>query len=41
MSNRGVKFITYGWLGFITENLIISHNREYLIERLGSEITYK
>ena len=41
MSNKGVKFITFGWIGFIAENVIISHNREQIINFLGNEKLYK
>ena len=39
LKDKGVKYITFGWIGFISENLIISHNREYIINHLGGEKT--
>ena len=40
-SDKGVKIITLGWSGFILENLIVSHNREYIISHLGGENLYR
>ena len=31
LKDKGVKIIVCGWLGFIAENLVVSHNREYII----------
>ncbi|KNC81639.1 hypothetical protein SARC_06044 [Sphaeroforma arctica JP610] len=31
LKHPGVKYIFYGWTFFITENLVMSHNREYII----------
>lgn len=36
-----MKWIATGWIGFISENVLISHNRDEIIERLGSESSYK
>ncbi len=36
-SHRGVRWVTLGWVGFITENLVLSHNREYLITNFGDD----
>lgn len=36
-SHSGVRFIAAGWLGFITENLVLSENRTYIIENFGEE----
>jgi uncharacterized membrane protein len=36
-ANKGVRFVTAGWLGFITENLVLSHNREYIISTYGDD----
>jgi hypothetical protein len=33
--NKGVRLVTIGWIGFISENLILSHNREYIINYYG------
>ena len=33
--HKGVRYITLGWTGFITENLVMSHNREYIIDYLN------
>ena len=30
IKDKGVKYITFGWLGFIAENIVVSHNREYI-----------
>ena len=35
MNHKGVRWISIGWTSFIAENVVISHNREYLIEKLG------
>ena len=34
---RGSKYIAFGWLGFITENLVLSHNREEIIGAYGKD----
>ncbi len=39
LQNTGVRWITAGWVGFLAENFILSHNRDELIDRLG-ESTY-
>ena len=39
--HKGVKLIVGGWSFFIAENLIISHNKESLVELFGSEKLYK
>lgn len=36
LADRAVKWIGLGWLGFISENLIISDNREWIIENYGN-----
>jgi uncharacterized membrane protein len=36
-NNKGVKFVAIGWVGFIAENLVLSHNREYLIKNYGDD----
>ena len=41
IKDKGVKYITFGWLGFIAENIVVSHNREYIISHLGGEKSYK
>lgn len=35
--HSGVRFVAAGWLGFITENLVLSENRTYIIETFGEE----
>ena len=35
LRHKGVKWITLGWAGFITENLVLSHNRDWIIEEFG------
>ena len=39
-SHKGVKLIVGGWSFFIAENLILSQNRQYVVEKLGSERKY-
>ena len=34
---RGSKYIAFGWIGFITENLVLSHNREEIINAYGKD----
>lgn len=41
LKDKGVKYIGMGWVCFIGENIIVSHNREWLIEQLGSERRYR
>lgn len=39
----GVRWVAAGWIGFISENLILSHNRDYIISHYGDDnyhITY-
>ena len=36
LSHSGVKWISLGWSAFILENVLLSHNREYIIDRFGS-----
>ena len=33
--HRGVRWVTFGWVAFIAENLVLSHNREDIIAKLG------
>jgi uncharacterized membrane protein len=35
MKHKGVRWITLGWVAFIGENLVMSHNREWIIEQFG------
>mmetsp|Transcript_25225 Transcript_25225/g.25440 ORF Transcript_25225/g.25440 Transcript_25225/m.25440 type:complete len:276 (-) Transcript_25225:7-834(-) len=37
VADRGVLFVTVGWLSFMTENLILSHNRNEIIAHFGSD----
>jgi uncharacterized membrane protein len=37
IQNQGVRWISAGWIGFIAENLILSENRQYIIENLGDD----
>lgn len=37
LAHKGVRWITFGWSAFIAENVILSHNREYIIERFGEQ----
>ena len=34
---RGSKWIAAGWIGFITENLVLSENRQYIIDNYGKD----
>lgn len=36
-SHPGVRWIAGGWAAFITENLVLSHNRDYLITNFSDE----
>ena len=38
--HKGVQLIVGGWTFFIGENLLLSENRDYLVEELG-EKTYR
>ncbi|KAJ3076441.1 CAAX prenyl protease [Podochytrium sp. JEL0797] len=40
LSHRGTKWIFIGWTGFIAENLILSENRELLVDSFGED-SYK
>lgn len=33
VAHKGIRWITIGWSGFIAENLILSHNKEWLVDR--------
>eukprot|EP01060_Flectonema_neradi_P031724 TRINITY_DN4891_c1_g3_i1.p1 TRINITY_DN4891_c1_g3~~TRINITY_DN4891_c1_g3_i1.p1 ORF type:complete len:246 (+),score=30.18 TRINITY_DN4891_c1_g3_i1:41-778(+) len=35
MTARGVRWVALGWVGFIGENLVMSENRELVIEQFG------
>jgi len=35
LTHKGVRFIAGGWTFFIAENLVLSENRETLVDRLG------
>jgi len=35
--SAGLRWIGFGWVGFISENLVISENREAIINRIGDE----
>ena len=37
LSNKAIKWISFGWIGFITENVIISDNREWIIDNYGND----
>lgn len=41
LKDKGVKFILIGWTSFIAENVVVSHNRDYIINQLGGENTYR
>lgn len=36
LADKAVKWIGLGWIGFISENVIISDNREWIIENYGN-----
>src|SRR5690349_1782159 len=37
LSSKGVRWIGLGWTGFILENVVMSHNRDWIIENFGSD----
>eukprot|EP01031_Cornospumella_fuschlensis_P037141 gene37141-45083_t len=37
LKHPGVRWISLGWIGFITENVVVSHNRDYLIAHIGDD----
>lgn len=37
MCHRGIFLVSAGWVSFITENLVLSHNRDYIISNYGSD----
>ena len=37
IAHKGVRWITFGWSAFIAENVVLSHNREYIIETFGEQ----
>lgn len=37
-AHKGIRWITIGWTGFIAENLILSHNKEYLVTNFGEDV---
>lgn len=37
LKSKGIKWITFGWLSFIAENIILSENRTEIIERFGTD----
>lgn len=41
LADKGVKFILLGWGGFIAENVIVTHNRDFIISHLGGENFYR
>lgn len=36
-SSKAVRWIGFGWIGFITENVVISDNREWIIQNYGND----
>jgi len=34
-ANKAIKFIGLGWTGFILENVVMSHNRDWIISEFG------
>jgi len=41
LRDKGVKYIFFGWTGFITENLVVTHNRDFIIQYTGGEKNYR
>lgn len=39
-SHTGVRWITLGWAAFIGENLVLSHNRDAIIEQFGRSVYF-
>ncbi len=42
-SSKAVRWISFGWTAFIAENVILSQNREWIIEKYGKDnyhVTY-
>lgn len=37
LAHPGVRWIGLGWTGFIGENLVLSHNRQAIINRFGNQ----
>mmetsp|Transcript_24169 Transcript_24169/g.24775 ORF Transcript_24169/g.24775 Transcript_24169/m.24775 type:complete len:168 (+) Transcript_24169:62-565(+) len=37
LSSKGIRWISFGWIGFILENLILSENRTKIIEAFGDD----
>lgn len=37
MQHQGVRWITFGWSAFIAENLVMSHNRQWIISEFGDD----
>ena len=37
LRHKGVRWIALGWAGFITENVVLSHNREWIITEFGKD----
>ena len=40
VNDKGVLLVSFAWLSFISENLILSHNREEIISRFGPSAYY-
>lgn len=37
LRDKGVRWIGGGWLAFLSENLILSHNRDVIISQIGDD----
>jgi hypothetical protein len=37
LAHPGVRWITFGWTAFLTENVVLSDNRDWVIDRIGAE----
>jgi hypothetical protein len=39
-SHRGARFAFFGWAGFLTENVVLSHNRQTIIEHVSGSLFF-
>jgi hypothetical protein len=37
IQSKGIRWISFGWMGFITENVVLSENRTAIIEAFGDD----
>ena len=38
VAHRGVRLIGLGWAAFLTENVVLSHNRGLFVEQVGEDV---